>query len=50
MTQLALLEALTSELYDVIENYHDAIPLAAVIGVLEVLKYEMLHRAAKEMQ
>lgn len=50
MTQLALLEALTGEIYDVIENYNDAIPLAAVIGVLEVMKYELLHRAAKETQ
>lgn len=50
MTQLALLEALTEEIYDAIDNYNDAIPLAAAIGVLEVIKYELLHRAAREIQ
>lgn len=49
MTQLALIEALTGEIYDAIDRYGDAIPLAAALGILEVIKYELIRKAEREM-
>lgn len=42
MTQLALLEALANELHEAIKRYGDAIPLASAIGVLEIVKLELI--------
>ena len=45
---LVLVEALAQEIYEAIDHYGDQIPLAAAIGVLEAVKYELLTRAKEE--
>ncbi len=47
MSQLALLEAMAEQIHHVIQEYGDAIPLASAIGVLEIVKLELIN-AAKE--
>ena len=48
MTQLALLKALAEEIYDAIDRYGEAIPLASAVGVLEVVKFELIKRHINE--
>jgi len=48
MTQLALLEALANEIHNLIQEYGDAIPLASAIGVLEIVKLELINGAKEE--
>jgi hypothetical protein len=42
----ALVEALAQEIYEVIDNYGEQMPVAAVIGVLEAVKYQLMRRAS----
>ncbi len=48
MSQLALLEAMAEQIHHVIQEYGDAIPLAAAIGVLEIVKLELISSANEE--
>lgn len=47
MTHLVMLEALTHEILEVIEKYGDSIPVASAIGVLEVIKFQLLTTASE---
>jgi hypothetical protein len=42
----ALVEALAQELYEVIDTYGDQMPVSAVVGVLEAVKYQLMRRAS----
>ena len=42
MTQLKLAEGLADEIREVIYRYTDAMPLATAIGVLEIVKIELM--------
>ena len=42
----ALVEALAQELYEVIDTYGDQMPVAAVVGVLEAVKYQLMRQAS----
>lgn len=42
MTPLKLAQGLTDELLDVIYKYHDTMPLVSVLGVLEVIKTQLI--------
>jgi hypothetical protein len=48
MTQLALIEALVDDLHKAVQEYGDAIPLAAAIGSLEIVKFELIASAQEE--
>lgn len=37
-----MIEELTKEIYKSIEKFNDALPLASVIGILEVIQYEIM--------
>lgn len=50
MSQQVLIEALTEELYDVIDKYADSMPLAALLGILDVIKFELLESAASQIE
>jgi len=42
MSQQVMIEELTKEIYLAIEKFNEALPLASVVGVLEVIKYELI--------
>jgi hypothetical protein len=42
MSQQVMIEALTNDIYKAIEKFNDALPLASVVGLLEVIKYELI--------
>ena len=42
MSQQVMIEELTKEIYKSIEKFNDALPLASVIGILEVIQYELI--------
>lgn len=42
MTPLKLAEGMAQEIKDVIYKYHEAMPLATAIGVLEIVKDELI--------
>lgn len=48
MSHVAVIEALAKELYDVIEKYADALPMASVIGALETIKHDILTTSMEE--
>ena len=50
MSQQVLIEALTEEIYDTIDKYADSMPLASVLGILDVIKFEMLSTAAQQIE
>jgi len=43
MTYLELTAGMAEEIKAVVCKYHEAMPLAAAIGVLEIVKLELLH-------
>ena len=42
MTPLKLAQGLTDEILDVIYRYHETMPVVAVLGVLEVVKAQLI--------
>jgi len=42
MSQQVMIEELTKEIYLAIEKFNEALPLASVVGVFEVIKYELI--------
>lgn len=48
--QRDLVAGLTRELFDVLAKYEDAILLSTVVGVLETLKFDLIHRQHHELQ
>lgn len=42
MTPLKLAQGLTNELLDVIHKYDDSMPLVSVLGVLEIVKQQLI--------
>ena len=42
MTPLKLAQGLTDEILDVIYKYHEAMPVVSVLGVLEVIKTQLI--------
>ena len=42
MSQQVMIEALYQEIVGVVEKFDEALPLASVVGVLEVIKYQLL--------
>jgi len=43
MTPLKLAQGLTDEIFDVIYKYHETMPVVTVLGVLEVIKMQLIH-------
>ena len=37
-----MIEELTKDIYKSIEKFNDALPLASVVGILEVIQYELV--------
>ncbi len=48
MTPLKLAQGLTDELLDVIYKYHESMPLVTVLGVLEVVKHQLIQEHMDE--
>lgn len=48
MTPLKLAQGLTDELLDVIYKYHETMPLVTVLGVLEVIKHQLIQEHMDE--
>lgn len=48
MTQAALLEALAQEIFEAIDRYGDAMPMASAVGVLECVKLQLIFNAREE--
>ena len=48
--QQKLAAGLTRELFDVLSKYEEAIMLSTVVGVLETLKFELIHRQHHELR
>ena len=42
MSQQVMIEELTKDIYNAIEKFNDALPLASVIWILEVIQYELI--------
>ena len=42
LSQQVMIEALYQEIVGVVEKFDEALPLASVVGVLEVIKYQLL--------
>ena len=42
MSQQLMIEELTKDIYKSIEKFNDALPLASVVGILEVIQYELI--------
>ena len=42
MTPLKLAEGMAEEIKDVVYRYHESMPLATAIGVLEIVKAELM--------
>ena len=42
MSQQVMIEELTKDIYKSIEKFNDALPLASVVGILEVIQYELI--------
>jgi len=43
MTPLKLAQGLTDEILDVIYKYHETMPVVTVLGVLEVIKMQLIN-------
>ena len=48
MSQAALIEAMAQEVFEIVDKYGDAMPLAAAIGALECVKLQLILDARKE--
>jgi len=42
LSQQVMIEALYQEIVGVVEKFDEALPLASVVGVLEVIKYQLM--------
>lgn len=47
MSQLQLAEGLAKEIKEVVYRYHETMPLATAIGVLEIVKAELIQDHTK---
>ena len=48
MSQQVMIEALYQEIVGVVEKFDEALPIASVVGVLEVIKYQLLMNTEDE--
>jgi len=48
LSQQVMIEALYQEIVGVVEKFDEALPLASVVGVLEVIKYQLLMNTEDE--
>lgn len=48
MTPLKLAEGMAAEIKDVVYRYNEAMPLATAIGVLEIVKVELMQEHADQ--
>jgi predicted outer membrane lipoprotein len=50
MSQTVLIEALAQEIFEAIDRYGDSIPLAAAVGVLDCVKFQLVLDAREESE
>ena len=48
LSQQVMIEALYQEIIGVLEKFDEALPLASVVGVLEVIKYQLLNNTEED--
>ncbi len=48
LSQQVMIEALYQEIIGVLGKFDEALPLASVVGVLEVIKYQLLNNTEDE--
>ena len=48
MSQQVMIEALYQEIVGVLEKFDEALPLASVVGVLEVIKFQLLNNTEED--
>ena len=48
MSQQVMIEALYQEIIGVLEKFDESLPLASVVGVLEVIKYQLLNNTEED--
>lgn len=48
--QQKLAAALTKELFDVVAKYEDAIMMSTAIGILETIKFDLIHHQHHELK
>ena len=48
LSQQVMIEALYQEIMGVLEKFDEALPLASVVGVLEVIKYQLLNNTEED--
>ncbi len=48
MSQQVMIEALYQEIVGAVEKFDEALPIASVVGVLEVIKYQLLMNTEDE--
>lgn len=48
LSQQVMIEALYQEIVGVLGKFDEALPLASVVGVLEVIKYQLLNNTEDE--
>jgi hypothetical protein len=48
LSQQVMIEALYQEIIGVLGKFDEALPLASVVGVLEVIKYQLLNNTSEE--
>jgi hypothetical protein len=48
LSQQVMIEALYQEIMGVLEKFDEALPLASVVGVLEVIKFQLLNNTEDE--
>lgn len=48
MSQQVMIEALYQEIVGVLEKFNDALPVSSVVGILEVIKYQILNNTEED--
>jgi hypothetical protein len=48
LSQQVMIEALYQEIVGAVEKFDEALPIASVVGVLEVIKYQLLMNTEDE--
>ena len=48
LSQQVMIEGLYKELLGVLEKFDEALPLASVVGVLEVIKFQLLNNTEED--
>ena len=48
LSQQVMIEALYQEIVGAVEKFDEALPLASVVGVLEVIKYQLLNNTEED--